>query len=59
MKECPNKNCWSAGPGPLDVFCYKCGTKLVDKTKCECGYELCKADAYCPICGKQKGAKDD
>jgi hypothetical protein len=59
MLECPNKECMSAGVGAWDVFCYKCGAKLVIRGVCECGYEFCKVDIYCPICGKKKEMENE
>jgi formate dehydrogenase maturation protein FdhE len=34
-------------------FCYKDGTKLVDRVKCECENELHPVDVFCPECGKK------
>ncbi|KKN15943.1 hypothetical protein LCGC14_0980760 [marine sediment metagenome] len=50
-KQCPTNECYAL-IGEKDVFCYKCGSKLVKPKICLCKRELCKADSFCPECGR-------
>ena len=53
VRSCPS--CGS-GLGTDDVFCRKCGTKLVPSACASCGADLLSDDAYCPKCGARISA---
>jgi len=50
-KMCPKCGTTLAIAG--QAFCYKDGTRLIERPTCTCGNELHPADKYCPVCGKQ------
>ena len=59
MKECIKKECAAAGINETDNFCYRCGSMLRERTFCNCGYQFCKADSFCPKCGNKKEEDKD
>ena len=36
-------------------FCDNCGFKLVDDSRCVCGYEFTRPSKFCPECGRKRG----